>query len=130
MSGVRSNVGTTRKGVLMREPMELEDITGLTMTVVGVLIESYVQEGYADPTMYRALRAVEELAEHFKARLEFDDKGNTELIEGVSDLITSLKLTAIECGEVVDTIIEKNGWQEQTKNWSDPHANCDHESED
>ena len=117
----------------MREPMELEDITGLTMTVVGVLIESYVQEGYADPTMYKALRATEELAEHFRARLEYEGKADTEIMAGVVDLITSLKLTAIECGEVVEQIIEKNGWQEQGKNWSDPNHDCadhEHESED
>ncbi len=111
------------------KPLELADITGLTMTVVGVLIESYVQDGYADPTMYRALRATTELAEHFKARLEYDGE-HGELIDGVSELITSLKLTAMECGEVVERIIEENGWQEQGKNWSDPHANCDHDHED
>lgn len=114
----------------MREPMELENITGLAMTVVGVLIESYVQDGYADPTMYKALRATEELAEHFKARLEYEGKGDSETMAGVADLIVNLKLTAMECAEVVDRIIEEKGWQEQGKNWSDPHHDCDHDSED
>jgi hypothetical protein len=113
----------------MREPLELKDITGLTMTIVGTLIESYVHEGYADPTMYRALRATEQLAEQFKARLIYDGVDNTELLEQVGELITSFKLTAMECGEVVERIIEENGWQEQGKNWSDPHANCDHEQD-
>lgn len=113
----------------MREPLQLEDITGLTMTIVGTLIESYVKEGYADPTMFRALKATEQLAEHFKARLEIDGEDNTELIENVGELITSLKLTAMECGEVVERIIEENGWQEEGKGWSDPHANCDHDTD-
>lgn len=113
----------------MTEPLELTDITGLTMTVVGVLIESYVKEGYADPTMFRALKATTELAEHFKARLEFDGHDNTDLLEGVGELITNLKLTAMECGEVVERIIEANGWQDEGKNWSDPHANCDHDQD-
>ena len=113
----------------METPLELEDITGLTMTIVGTLIESYVREGYADPTMYRALRATEELAEHFQARLKQDGKDNTELMDGVSDLITNLKLTAMECGEVVERIIEENGWQEDGKDWSKPHANCDHSTD-
>lgn len=110
----------------MNQPLELEDITGLTLTVVGVLIESYVKDGYADPTMYRALKATEQLAEQFKARLEYEGTDNTDLMNGVDELITNLKLTAMECGEVVERIIEENGWQEEGKGWSDPHANCDH----
>lgn len=113
----------------MNQPLELEDITGLTMTMVGVLIEQYVKEGYADPTMYRALVATAQLAEQFKARLEYDGRDNAELLDGVDDLITNLHLTAMECGEVVERIIEENGWQEQGKNWSDPHANCDHSTD-
>lgn len=113
----------------MTEPLELTDITGLAMTVVGVLIESYVKDGYADPTMFRALKATEELAEQFKARLEFDGVGNTELIDGVSELITNIKLTAMECGEVVERIIEQNGWQEQGKNWSEHTHNHNGEDE-
>jgi hypothetical protein len=114
----------------MNQPLELEDITGLTLTVVGVLIESYVRDGYADPTMYRALKATEQLAEQFKARLEYEGTDNTDLMNGVDELITNLKLTAMECGEVVERIIEQNGWQEEGKNWSDPHANCDHDHTD
>jgi|LauGreDrversion4_2_1035121.scaffolds.fasta_scaffold871696_2 hypothetical protein len=114
----------------MNQPLELEDITGLTLTVVGVLIESYVKDGYADPTMYRALKATEQLAEQFKARLEYEGTDNTDLMNGVDELITNLKLTAMECGEVVERIIEQNGWQEEGKNWSDPHANCDHDHTD
>jgi hypothetical protein len=113
----------------MTEPLELTDITGLTMTVVGVLIESYVKEGYADPTMFRALNATTELAEQFKARLEFDGTGNTDLIDGVGELITNLKLTAMECGEVVERIIEANGWQEQGKDWSNPHHGHNHDQD-
>lgn len=104
----------------MNKPLELEDITGLTLTVVGVLIEQYIHKGYADPTMYRALQASTELAEHFRARLEYDGTHGEELIDGVSELITSLKLTAMECGEVVERLIEENGWQAQSKNWSAP----------
>jgi hypothetical protein len=115
----------TKKGAIMNKPLELEDITGLTLTVVGVLIEKYVQRGYADPTMYRALQASTELAEHFKARLEYDGTHGEELLNGVSELITSLKLTAIECGEVVERIIEDNGWQAEAENWSDPNHNCE-----
>jgi hypothetical protein len=80
--------------------------------------------------MYRALKATEQLAEQFKARLEYEGTDNTDLMDGVDELITNLKLTAMECGEVVERIIEQNGWQEEGKNWSDPHANCDHDHTD
>lgn len=113
----------------MNRPLELPDITGLALTTIGVLIESYVNEGYADPTMYKALRASAELAEHFRARMEYDG-APTEFIESVGELIDNLKLTAMECGEVVERIIKDNGWEEEGKNWSDPHANCDHDHED
>lgn len=111
----------------MNKPLELKDITGLTLTVVGVLIEKYVNQGYADPTMYRALQASTELAEHFKARLEYDGTHGEELVNGVSELITSLKLTAMECGEVVERLIEENGWQAEAKNWSNPFHDCDND---
>jgi hypothetical protein len=110
----------------MNQPLELEDITGLTLTIVGTLIEQYVQQGYADPTMYKALRASAQLAEQFRERLEYDGVENTDLLDGVADLITSLKLTAMECGEVVERLIEENGWQDEAKNWSDPRPhNCE-----
>jgi hypothetical protein len=107
----------------MSEPLELQDIAGLGLTIVGVLIESYVKEGYADPTMYKALRATAELAEQFQARAKYDD-APSEVIESIGELLTNLQLTAMECGEVVERIIEENGWQEQGKNWS--ASDCDH----
>jgi hypothetical protein len=110
----------------MTEPLELENITGLSLTIIGVLIESYVKEGYADPTMYRALKATEELAEQFVARAKYDEAPD-DFITATNELLTNIKLTAIECGEVVERIIEANGWQEQGKNWSDPHHDCDHD---
>jgi uncharacterized protein (DUF2342 family) len=116
------------KGIRMNRPLELPEITGLALTTIGVLIENYVNEGYADPTMYKALRASAELAEHFKARMEIDGAPDA-FVESVGELITNLQLTAMECGEVVERIIKENGWEEEGKNWSDPHANCDHDHE-
>jgi len=92
----------------MSEPLELQDIAGLSLTIIGVLIESYVNEGYADPTMYKALSATAELAEQFQARAKYDNAPN-EVVESIADLLVNLKLTAIECGEVVERIIKEQG---------------------
>lgn len=94
----------------MSEPLELQDIAGLGLTIVGVLIESYVKDGYADPTMYKALRATAELAEQFQARAKYDE-APSEVVESIGDLLTNLQLTAIECGEVVERIIKEQGFE-------------------
>lgn len=107
----------------MNEPLELQDIAGLSLTILGVLTESYIKEGFADPSMYKALRAAGELADQFKARAEFDN-APADFIEGVSELADSIKLTAMEAGEVVEKIIKENGWEEQTEGWDKPTA-CD-----
>lgn len=113
----------------MSQPLELEDITGLSLTLIGTLVESYIKDGYADPLMYKALRAGSELAQQFMARLLENGVDNTELLEGVSELITNLQVTAMECGEVVNRIIEDNGLPISKDEWSEPH-DCDHDHAD
>lgn len=102
----------------MTEPLALEDIAGLTLTTLGVLVEQYVAEGYADPTMYRALEVSAKLAGQLKARLEYDGVTNTELLEQVTDLVVNLQLTAMECGEVVNRIIEEHGLPMSKDDWT------------
>jgi hypothetical protein len=87
--------------------MRIEDVAGLSMTITGVLIESYVKEGYADPTMYKALKAVTELAERFVELLR--EQGDHELAEDVIEgLVTGLQLTTMEAGEVIGRIIDEH----------------------
>lgn len=102
----------------METPLALEDIAGLTLTTLGVLVEQYVSEGYADPTMYRALEVSAKLAGQLKARLEYDGVDNTELLEQVTDLMVNLQLTAMECGEVVNRIIEEHGLPVSKDDWT------------
>lgn len=110
----------------MSEPLELENIAGISLTIIGVLIESYVKEGYADPTMYKALKATESLAVQFVERAKYDG-ADPDTIKNIGELLTNLQLTAMECGEVVERIIAENGWQEQSKGWSEMshHPDCD-----
>ena len=103
----------------MNQPLELEDIAGLSLTMLGVLIEQYVSQGYADPTMYRALQASASLTEQLKARLEYNGATNTELLDGVTELIVNLRLTAMECGEVVNRIIDEHGLPVSKDTWQE-----------
>jgi hypothetical protein len=108
----------------METPLALEDITGLALTTLGVLVEQYVKEGYADPIMYRALEVSASLTEQFRARLEYDGESNTELLDGVTQLLVDLRVTAMECGEVVNRIIEEHGLPVDKDTWN--RTDCDH----
>jgi len=98
----------------MNEPLALEDIAGISLTMMGVLVENYIKEGYADPTMFRALNASAEIAEQYKARVEYDGAPQ-ELVEAIAGLIDNLKVTAMEAGELCDKIIKDQGWEEDFK---------------
>lgn len=87
--------------------LAIEDIAGMSLTLTGVLIEHYIKEGYADPTMYQALKAATELAENFAKILK--DEGNEELSESVmNDLVVALQITTMEAGEVIGRIIDEH----------------------
>lgn len=107
--------------------MALEDITGLSLTLTGVLLEKYVNNGYSDPTMYRALRATTELAERFHESMESEDAPK-EVLDEIAELITNLKLTAMESGELVNRLIDENKLPVDKATWHLP--DCDHEHED
>lgn len=106
--------------------MALEDITGLSLTLTGVLLEKYVGNGYADPTMYRALRATAELAERFHETMEADE-APAEVLSEIRDLITNLQLTAMEAGEVVNKLIDESGLPVDKETWHLPDCDHDHE---
>lgn len=110
--------------------MALEDITGLSLTLTGVLLEKYVDAGYADPTMYRALRATAELAERFRETMEANE-APLEVLDEISSLITNLQLTAMEAGELVNKLIDENNLPIDKSSWHLPNHDCsDHEHED
>jgi len=68
------------------------EIAGMALSLVGVLIEDYCEQGYCDPTMYKALDLAEKLAKKL---------GEPELAER----ITTAKMFA---GEVVNELIDKH----------------------
>lgn len=82
----------------------MEDIAGATLTLVGVLVERYLDNGYCDPGLYKALQASKLLAGRLaELAHEYED---THTEEQARELITNFDLTIIEAGEMMNEIIE------------------------
>ena len=94
----------------MDERMSVVDVAGASITLVGMLVESYIKDGYCDPMMLKALKAATELAEDFRQGVieNFEHHQDQELVDGVTELLTGLQVTIIEAGEVMNRIIEEN----------------------
>lgn len=84
----------------------VEDVAGASLVMLGVLVEKYVDDGYCDPQMYKALEVAKTLA----GRLAdiADEFGDTGVASQARDLVTSFELTRIEAGEVMNEIIERH----------------------
>ena len=102
----------------MTEPLAIEDIAGLSISMMGVLVRDYVHQGYADPTMYQAVRASIQLAQQYKARVELDG-ADPEVVSDIEDMIVLLETTAMETGEMVNKIIEEHGFPIDKTEWSE-----------
>jgi hypothetical protein len=72
------------------------------LAMVGGLVESYVEDGYCDPIMYKAVK----LAERITLKL-----GSPEITEKFSFL-------KIQAGMVVDEIIQREGMDIKREDWS------------
>ena len=86
--------------------LEIEDVAGASLNLIGVLIENYIREGYCDPTMFRALEVAQDLTHRFKEiAMESDHNG---LIVEVDKLLVGLQVTAMEAGQVIEDIINEH----------------------
>jgi hypothetical protein len=74
----------------------------LTLAIIGGLVDSYVEDGYCDPMMYKAVK----LAERIAQKLEMPE---------VIEKFTFLK---IQAGLVVEEIIEREGMDIKREDWS------------
>jgi len=74
----------------------------LSLAVIGGLVENYVEDGYCDPAMYKAVK----LAERITIKL-----GSPEITEK----FTFLK---IQAGLVVEETIEREGMDIKREDWS------------
>jgi hypothetical protein len=74
----------------------------LSLAMIGGLVENYVDEGYCDPVMYKAVK----LAERITIKM-----GNPEITEK----FTFLK---IQAGEIIEATIEREGMDIKREDWS------------
>jgi hypothetical protein len=74
----------------------------LSLAMIGGLVENYVDEGYCDPVMYKAVK----LAERITIKM-----GNPKITEK----FTFLK---IQAGEIVEATIEREGLDLKREDWS------------
>lgn len=87
--------------------LEIEDVAGASLTLLGSVVESYIKEGYCDPLLYRALQGAEELTRRFKdIAIENDQNG---LAIQLDELLVNIQVTAIEAGQVIEDIINEHG---------------------
>ena len=69
------------------------ELTLLSLAIIGGLVDNYVEEGYCDPAMYKAVK----LAERIALKMELPE---------VAEKFAFLK---IQAGILVEEIIEREG---------------------
>lgn len=84
--------------------IELDDheIAGMALATIGVLVEDYCEQGYCDPTMYKALALAEKLARKLNE----------------PELAIRLATAKMFAGETVNEIIEHNNLDVDKGAWS------------
>jgi hypothetical protein len=88
------------------EDFEIQDVAGATLTLVGALVERYIDDEYCDPLMYKALQASRLLATRLAELAQ--ENGDTGTEEQARELVTSFEVTIIEAGELMNEIIERH----------------------
>ena len=81
--------------------LDTEDIAGIALATLGIMVEEYCQEGYCDPTMYRAVALAEILARRL----------------GVEKLESKLGVIKMFAGETVNEMIEKHRMDIKKGEW-------------
>ena len=74
----------------------------LALSVIGGVVDGFVEAGYCDPALYKAVK----LAERIAQKLEMPE---------VVEKFTFLK---IQAGSVVEEIIEREGMELKREDWS------------
>lgn len=71
---------------------EPEILAKVAIMTIGLLVESYVESGYCDPLLYKALRLAKELSKGLE----------------IEELTSRLEFSLITAGETVNKIIDEN----------------------
>lgn len=90
-----------------KQDLDLTEIAGYAIQLVGQMGELYLKAGHADPVLYNALKMAGDLADQYKRCAE-EDEAPEAVLEGISDLANEIYLTAMEAGEIVRRVIEEN----------------------
>ena len=74
----------------------------LSLAMIGGLVENYVEEGYCDPVMYKAVK----LAERITLKL------------GIAKITEKFTFLKIQAGEIIEATIEREGIDIKREDWS------------
>ena len=91
-----------------KQDLDLTEIAGFAIQLVGQMGELYLKAGHADPVIYNALKMAGELADQYK-RIADQDNAPEAVLNSIGELANDIYLTAMEAGEIVRRIIEENG---------------------
>lgn len=91
-----------------KQDLDLTEIAGFAIQLVGQMGELYLKAGHADPVIYNALKMAGELADQYK-RIAEQDNAPEAVLNSIGELANDIYLTAMEAGEIVRRIIEENG---------------------
>ena len=91
-----------------KQDLDLTEIAGYAIQLVGQVGELYLKAGHADPVMYNALKMAGELADQYK-RVAEEDNAPESVLNSIGELANDIYLTAMEAGEIVRRVIEENG---------------------
>jgi hypothetical protein len=84
------------------ENLDARDVAIMSMGAIGATVESYLEQGYADPMLYKLVEFIEGLSEN----LEFQE---------LTERLTVLK---IRTGEAVNEFIDANNIPIDKDEWS------------
>lgn len=79
-----------------------EELLLLSLGIIGGVVEGFVDEGYCDPALYKAVKLAERIA----------------IKIGRPDVAEKFAFLKIQSGEIVEMIIEREGMDIKREEWS------------
>jgi hypothetical protein len=92
------------KGVIQMdiENLDARDVAIMSMGAIGATVEMYVEQGYADPSLYKLVEFIEGLSPAL----------------GFPELTERLTVLKLQTGEAVNEYIDANNLQIDKNEWS------------
>lgn len=83
------------------EDADDKDLLLASLGIIGGLMESYVEDGYCDPQMYKAIKLAKMIADKV----------------GIQELTDHFSVLLLEAGEVVTHLIKINNFDIKDEEW-------------